>query len=88
MIQEIPSRCLKVQGQDSFIFEEEAEDEMLFDDQISNVDDDVDSSEATINAMSEEINMLDSTKMKTESTLNETEKEINFSLIKESKAFK
>ena len=88
MIQEIPSRCLKVQGQDSFVFEEEAEDDLLFNDNKSNIDDDVDSNDATINAMAEEVNLLDSTRIKTDSTLLENDKDINFNLIKESKAFK
>ena len=62
---------------------------ILFHDEFSNLDDEgEDSGEATINAMTEEINLLDSTRMKTDSTMNETEKDLNFNLLKESKAFK
>lgn len=60
MIQEVPQRCLKVNDQDSLIYEDELDEELLFKDNHSNYNDDgLDSDELETKAMSEEVELLE-----------------------------
>lgn len=93
LIQEIPQRCVKVKDQDSLVYEEELDEELLFQDNHSTFNDDgLDSDELESKVMTEEIELLESIKPKKDGALIDTEQqdhsEVNFNLIKNSKAFK